>query len=77
MQDVVNIPWYVYKLCYVVIVEGELLTGEQMLNIAQVARQQIVHANDFIAFSKEAVAKMGAKKARSTGNKDAFQNCEW
>jgi hypothetical protein len=73
VKDVVYLSRYVDKFGYIMIVKSKLLAREEMLDVAQITCQQVVHAYYFIAFGKEAVTKMRAEKASSAGNEYTFQ----
>jgi hypothetical protein len=41
---------------------------QQVTNIVDAARQKVVKADDFKAFRDEAIAQMGPKKTRASGD---------
>ena len=48
--------------------EGKALVSGQGLDIGQVAGDEIVHADNFMAFVQEALAQMGADKTGPAGD---------
>ncbi len=72
MQDVVQVARYVDEFRDVVVVVFELLEGEQMGNIVQVAGQEVVHTDDLISFADKAVAQVRAQKAGRAGDQNSF-----
>ena len=55
----------------IVVVKVKVLAAHQVFDVAQVTRQQVVHANHFVAFGQEAFAKMAAEKSGATGDQHA------
>ena len=72
MEDVVEVSRHVDELRDVVVGELEVLIGEQVLDVGEVARDEVVHPDDVTALLEEAVAQMGAEKAGGAGDEDAF-----
>jgi hypothetical protein len=58
MEDVFQITGHMYKLADIMIVELEVLQGEQMFNISQVACNEIVHPDYVISFFQESLTQM-------------------
>ena len=52
--------------------ELEVLAAEQVLDVGQVARDEVVHGNDMVTFRQKPVAEVGAQKAGAAGNEYAF-----
>ena len=59
-------PWQ--GLDDVMLDQLEASFGRQMANVVGPARVEIVHADDVRAFSKQAIAQVGADEPRSTGD---------
>lgn len=57
---------------YIVVVIFELLERKKVLNIRNIAGQQVVHANDVETFPNKPVAEMRSEEARSPGNENSF-----
>ena len=68
MQDVIELSRYVDELGDVVVVILEVLFFEQVFDIIEAAGEQVVHADDLVAFGEKAVAEVGAEKAGSAGD---------
>ena len=60
MQDVVERPGYVNVFADVLMIKFKLLQFEKMLDISEVARDQVIHADHMKSFLNKTVAKMGA-----------------
>jgi hypothetical protein len=46
------------ELGYVMVVEGEVGTGEEVTYIVKTSRQQIIHRNDIVSLLYKSVTKM-------------------
>jgi predicted Rossmann-fold nucleotide-binding protein len=46
------------ELGYVVVVEGEVGTGEEVTYIVKTSRQQIIHRNNIVSFLYKSVTKV-------------------
>jgi hypothetical protein len=60
------------ELADVVVVELKPVEACQVLDVAQVARDEVVHADDMMAFGDEPVAEVGAEESGGAGDQDAF-----
>lgn len=60
------------KLGDIMVVVLEILFFEQVLDIVEAAGEQVVHADDPVAFSEKAVAQVRTDKAGGAGDEDAF-----
>ena len=58
VQDVVEFSRNVNKLGHIMVVVLKILFFEQVLNIGQIARQEVVHANYLVSFGQEPVAEV-------------------
>jgi hypothetical protein len=56
----------------VLVEEMEVGAPGEVLDVAQVARDQVVHAHHFPAFAEEAVAQVTAEEPGATGDHDAL-----
>ena len=70
MQYVVHIARHVHKLRYVVVIELEVLQLEQMFDVLQVARNEVVHTHQSKETAED-VAYIMAKEASSNIGKMA------
>src|SRR5688500_13533004 len=52
----------------VVAVEAEVVVCPQCLDVRQIARDQVVHADDFMPIRQESLAQVRADKTRTTGD---------
>src|SRR5207245_1388781 len=66
MQDVVECTFAVNVIRDVVFDEREPIAADQMLDIRGTARDQVVHADHFMAAIEEQLAQMGAEEPRPT-----------
>jgi hypothetical protein len=53
--------------------ELELWISEQVRDVVAIARYEIIHANDFVSFSNEAITQMRSQKAGATRYQDLGQ----
>ena len=74
MQDIVQLTRNMHKLRNIVVVKFEMLVTEQVLNIAQAAGQQIVHAHHMVSFPDKTVGEMRAQKSCSSCYQYSFQS---
>jgi hypothetical protein len=51
--------------------EFEAVVVEEVLDVAFSAGEEVVEADDFVAFVEEAFAEVGAEEAGSAGDEDA------
>src|SRR6056297_2593187 len=81
MQNVVEATLHVYKLRDIVFDEAESGMTEQMVDVGEIAGNEIVHAEDLVALLEKPVAKMASEKSGSAGNQSArhgsCRDCEW
>ena len=68
MQNVVELPGYVYEFRNVVVVKFKIGQGEQMLDVFEAPGNEVVHANDMIAILDKALAKVRTQKAGRAGD---------
>ncbi len=76
MQDVIQFAFDVDELADVVVVKLEPIQARQVLDVAQVAGDEVVHADDMVSFRDEAVTQMRSKEPRCTGDEDALHACQ-
>ena len=74
VQDVIQLPRYVHKSAHIVMVELKLRELKQMGQVVHVACDQVVHADDMVAFLDKAVAEVRAQKAGGAGDEYTFLN---
>ncbi len=74
MQDIVQMPRHMNELADIVVIETELLKREEVFDVLDVPRDQIVHPDYLIALLDKAVTEMGTKEAGSTGYEYAFHD---
>lgn len=74
MEDIVHFTGYVHELGHVVVVKIEPVQVEKVLYVPQVARDEVVHPDDMMAFGDEPIAKMGAEKTCCSGDECFFQS---
>ncbi len=60
------------KLGDIVVVVLEVFFLEQVLDVVEAAREQVVHTNDLIAFGEESVAEVRTKESGCAGDEDTF-----
>ena len=53
---------------YVLVVEDEVPAPHQVLDVGQVAGDEVVHADDLVAFGQESLAQVRADEAGATGD---------
>ena len=68
MENVVERPRQIDVARDVVVDELEIGPGTQMRDVVEIARQQVVHGDDAMAFGEEPVAEVGAEKAGAAGD---------
>jgi len=68
VKDVIDAPRQVEVLGYILLDEAEVLIPCKMFNIGNIPCNQVVHADDLVAFSQKSITQMGAEKARAAGN---------
>jgi hypothetical protein len=68
MQNVFQVPGHVHKFAYIVVMELKLLQWEQMFDISQVTRNEIVHPDYMVTFFQESLAQMTSQEAGSACN---------
>jgi hypothetical protein len=57
--------------------EFEAVVVEEVLDVAFSAGEEVVEADDFVAFVEEAFAEVGAEEAGSAGDEDAHGRWGW
>jgi 3-hydroxyacyl-CoA dehydrogenase len=72
VQDVVERSWHMDEVADVLVEELELLQREKVLEVPQVAGDEIVHPDHFIAFADEAIAEVRTEEAGGAGDQDAW-----
>jgi hypothetical protein len=58
MQDIIQIAGYVNESADIVMIEGELSEGKEVLDVSDIAGKEVVHTDNRVAFLNEAVAKV-------------------
>ena len=58
MQNIIQLPGYMNELGNIVMIKFKILQLEKMLNILQVAGDQVIHADHTISFTNKPIAKM-------------------
>ena len=64
------------KLAHIVMIKAELLQREQVLNVFNVSRDQIIHPDHLIALVYKLVAEMRTKEAGGASYEYAFHDLE-
>jgi hypothetical protein len=57
--------------------EFEAFVVEEVLDVALSAGEEVVEADDFVAFVEEAFAEVGTEEAGSAGDEDAHGRWDW
>ena len=68
VQDGVQAPGHVDELGHVLVDEVELRLGGQVLDVAQRAGDQVVHADHLVAFGQEAIGEVAAEETGAAGD---------
>ena len=71
VKDVVQRTVQVDVRADVVVHKGEFRQALEVLQVAQIASNQIVHSHHFVAFRDEAVAQVGTQESGGAGDEDA------
>ena len=72
MHDVIKWPTNVDVLGNVMMIEFKIITLEQVLNVAQVARNKIVHGEHMETFGQKFIAEVRPEEACRPGYEYAF-----
>src|SRR5262249_13410760 len=72
MQDIVQRARNMNELGDIVVVKLKLRQREQVLDVAHVARNQVVHADDMESFLDKPVAQVRTEETGRAGNKHSF-----
>lgn len=72
MQDIVQFARYVDKLGDIVVVVLEVFLLKQVFDVVEAAGEQVVHADDLVAFGEKAVAEVRADETGGAGDEDSF-----
>jgi hypothetical protein len=56
------------RLGHIVADELEVGVFQQVCDVAFAAREEIIHADDFVSFAEKSFTQVGAQKACSAGN---------
>lgn len=72
MQDVIQLSRHMHKGTDIVVVKLKLRELKQMGEVVHIARDQVVHADDMVAFLDKAVAQMRAQKSGGAGDEYTF-----
>jgi hypothetical protein len=60
------------ELADIVMIETELFQREQMLNVLDITRDQIVHADHLIALFNKSITEVRTEEAGGTGHENSF-----
>jgi hypothetical protein len=55
-----------------VVVELEVLTPKQVLDVLQIPGDEVVHGNDMVAFGQKPLAQVRTKETGAAGDKNSF-----
>ena len=72
VQDVIQFALDVNELADVVVVELEAVEPREVFDVAQVARDEVVHPDHVVPLGDEAIAEVGAEESGRAGDQDAL-----
>ena len=72
MKNIVEAARNVNEFGDVMVIEFEFLQFEQVFNVLEITRDEVVHAHHIKSFFDETIAQMRPKKTSSASNKNSF-----
>jgi len=68
VQNVINRPRYMDKARNILVIKLKSRGRHEVSEVAKIPGDEIVHADDLVAFCQKAIAEMGSEKTGGSGN---------
>ena len=75
MKDIIKFAGDMNEPGHIMMIKFKLFELEQVLNIPEITRDQIIHGNHLVAFANKPVAKMRTQETGASGNQNPFAHC--